>query len=126
VVDLLTGAKEVRWEIVPGGHLGMLTGRAARNTTWRILDEWVEQWSSDAEVKPKPRKQAAKKTAATQSRRAPAVKKAASEKATSAKSTAKKTAKKSAAAKKRAPKADAIGVNPTRRYGSKGSRSLSS
>jgi polyhydroxyalkanoate synthase len=98
VVDLLTGAKEVRWEIVPGGHLGMLTGRAARNTTWRIIDEFVTKWSSDAAKKPKPRKAAAKKAAPT-SRRAPAT--------------------------KRAPKSDAIGVNPTRRYGSQGSRSLS-
>ena len=30
VVPLLTGSQEVRFEIVPGGHLGMLTGRAAR------------------------------------------------------------------------------------------------
>ena len=41
VVPLLTGAAEVRFEIVPGGHLGMLTGRAARDTTWRVLDEWI-------------------------------------------------------------------------------------
>jgi polyhydroxyalkanoate synthase len=45
VVDLLTGAPEVRFEIVPGGHLGMLTGRAARTTTWRILDEWLDRHS---------------------------------------------------------------------------------
>jgi len=45
VVPLLTGAPEVRFEIVPGGHLGMLTGRAARDTTWVVLDEWVAQWS---------------------------------------------------------------------------------
>src|SRR4051812_9779079 len=35
VVPLLTGAPDVRFEIVPGGHLGMLNGRAARGTTWR-------------------------------------------------------------------------------------------
>jgi polyhydroxyalkanoate synthase subunit PhaC len=45
VLPLLPGAREARFEIVPGGHLGMLTGRAARETTWRVLDEWVEQWS---------------------------------------------------------------------------------
>jgi polyhydroxyalkanoate synthase subunit PhaC len=117
VVDLLTGAKDVRWEIVPGGHLGMLTGRAARNTTWRILDEWVEQWSSDAATRSGPRKATAKKAAVPQSRRAPSAKKTAS---------AKKSAAKKSVAAKKAPKADAIGVNPTRRYGSKGSRSLSS
>src|SRR4051812_6613832 len=34
VADLATGAPEMRFEVVPGGHLGMLTGRAARSTTW--------------------------------------------------------------------------------------------
>jgi polyhydroxyalkanoate synthase len=47
VVPLLTGSPEVRFEIVPGGHLGMLTGRAARGTTWRAMDEWISQWSTD-------------------------------------------------------------------------------
>jgi polyhydroxyalkanoate synthase len=47
LVGLLSGAKDVRFEIVPGGHLGMLTGRAARGTTWQVLDEWVAQWSED-------------------------------------------------------------------------------
>jgi polyhydroxyalkanoate synthase len=46
VVPLLSGSAEVRFEIVPGGHLGMLTGRAARTTTWTVLDEWVSQWSA--------------------------------------------------------------------------------
>ena len=46
-VPLLTGAEEVRFEVVPGGHLGMLTGRAARGTTWQVLDEWFTQWASD-------------------------------------------------------------------------------
>ena len=48
VVPLLSRAPEVRFEIVPGGHLGMLTGRAARGTTWRVLDEWIAQWSAVA------------------------------------------------------------------------------
>ncbi len=47
VVPLLSGSREVRFEIVPGGHLGMLTGRAARGTTWSVMDEWITQWSSD-------------------------------------------------------------------------------
>jgi polyhydroxyalkanoate synthase len=51
VVPLLTGSPEVRFEVVPGGHLGMLTGRAARSTTWQVLDEWVTQWSG-AEAPP--------------------------------------------------------------------------
>ncbi|GAA5135253.1 alpha/beta hydrolase [Alloalcanivorax gelatiniphagus] len=45
VVPLLPGSREVRFEIVPGGHLGMLTGRAAREATWTVIDEWVTQWS---------------------------------------------------------------------------------
>ncbi|GGF53230.1 alpha/beta hydrolase [Marmoricola endophyticus] len=39
---LLSGSPEVRLEIVPGGHLGLLTGRAARSTTWPALDEWFD------------------------------------------------------------------------------------
>jgi polyhydroxyalkanoate synthase len=45
VVPLLTGSPQVRFEVVPGGHLGMLTGRAARGTTWTAIDEWVDEWS---------------------------------------------------------------------------------
>ena len=41
IVDLVPGIDDLRFEIVPGGHLGMLTGRAARSTTWRIMDEWI-------------------------------------------------------------------------------------
>ena len=48
VVPLLVGSSEVRFEIVPGGHLGMLTGRAARHTTWPVMDEWISQWSTGA------------------------------------------------------------------------------
>lgn len=48
VVPLLSGSPEVRFEVVPGGHLGMLTGRAARNTTWTILEEWLSRWASEA------------------------------------------------------------------------------
>ena len=46
-VPLLTGSRDVRFEIVPGGHLGMLTGRKARSTSWVVLDEWIDQWSED-------------------------------------------------------------------------------
>ncbi len=52
LVPLLTGSEDVRFEIVPGGHLGMLTGRAARTTTWAVLDEWISQWSSPVEDDP--------------------------------------------------------------------------
>ena len=46
LVGLLENSEEVRFEIVPGGHLGMLTGRGARRTTWMVMDEWIEQWST--------------------------------------------------------------------------------
>ena len=41
IENLVPNAPEMRFEIVPGGHLGMLTGRAARRTTWRIMDEFL-------------------------------------------------------------------------------------
>jgi polyhydroxyalkanoate synthase subunit PhaC len=41
VVPLLTGAPEVRFETAPGGHLGVLTGRRARTTTWPVLDSFL-------------------------------------------------------------------------------------
>ncbi|GAA1165072.1 alpha/beta hydrolase [Nocardioides aquiterrae] len=141
VVPLLTGSREVRFEIVPGGHLGMLTGRAARGTTWQVLDEWIEQWSG-ADATPAapatraPRKKAAAKKSAvkkTASKKTAAKKTAAKTPATTpAKTAAKKAPAKKSAAKKTAAKAakrpaaskDAIGANPTRRYGSGGSRAL--
>jgi polyhydroxyalkanoate synthase len=38
--DLVDG---VRLETAPGGHLGVLTGRAARATAWAMLDEWLDR-----------------------------------------------------------------------------------
>jgi polyhydroxyalkanoate synthase len=43
VEPLLTGAPSVRVELAPGGHLGVLTGRGARQSTWRILDEFLAE-----------------------------------------------------------------------------------
>jgi polyhydroxyalkanoate synthase len=114
LVPLLSGAKEVRFEVVPGGHLGMLTGRRARGTTWQIMDEWITKWSSAAEDTPTP---AARKKAGTPAKKAAA-----------RKTGAKKTGAKKTGAKKPAKKTssrEAIGTNPSRRYGSAGSRSLS-
>lgn len=54
VVPLLSGSPEVRFEVVPGGHLGMLTGRAARRTTWLAMDEWITAWSTEAGSEPEP------------------------------------------------------------------------
>ena len=119
LVPLLRKAREVRFEIVPGGHLGMLTGRAARNTTWVTMDEWIEQYSTP-EDKPAKRRTARKKPT---------------------KKVAAKTPVKKAARPKPAPKADpkpgsaktpgtvspdrsAIGSNPERRFDSASSRNL--
>ena len=41
VGELLPNASEVRLETAPGGHLGVLTGRSARTTTWDYLDEFL-------------------------------------------------------------------------------------
>lgn len=40
VADLLPNA-DVRLATAPGGHLGVLTGRAARRTTWPLLDDFL-------------------------------------------------------------------------------------
>jgi poly[(R)-3-hydroxyalkanoate] polymerase subunit PhaC len=138
-VPLLRGSREVRFEIVPGGHLGMLTGRKARTSTWPLLDSWIEEWSEDVQEDAPARRTTApaKRTAR---KRAPATK-ATAEKAGAAKA-AKKSARKAPSKKPPAKKApakkapakkapappvvdeQAIGVNPQRRYGSAGSRAL--
>jgi len=41
VGSLLPAAPDVRIETAPGGHLGVLTGRAARHTTWPLLDGFL-------------------------------------------------------------------------------------
>ena len=38
----LVPARSVRLETAPGGHLGVLTGRAARATTWKLLDGFLD------------------------------------------------------------------------------------
>ncbi|MET0999274.1 MAG: alpha/beta hydrolase, partial [Marmoricola sp.] len=99
LVTLLEKSSEVRFEIVPGGHLGMLTGRAARETTWVTMDEWVEQHSTP-DARSRTRKKAAKKA-----RKKPAPRAA-------------KTASPVA------PDRSAIGSNPERRFASASSRNL--
>lgn len=54
LTDLLCGSAEVRFHVVPGGHLGMLTGRAARTTSWPMLDSWIEQHASSRRTAEKP------------------------------------------------------------------------
>ncbi len=41
VATLLTNSPEVRLERAPGGHLGVLTGRGARDTTWKYIDRFL-------------------------------------------------------------------------------------
>lgn len=134
VVPLLTSAREVRFEIVPGGHLGMLTGRAARTGTWRVLDEWVREWTGGAAAggastggtkaaKKTATKGSTKKSAAKRSAtKKTAAKKTATKKTTAKKTTAKPAAKKSAskttaarksAAKKTARKTTAASTKKT-------------
>ena len=104
VVPLLTGSSEVRFEIVPGGHLGMLTGRAARGSTWQVMDEWVDQWSTPA---PSAAGKAPTKTGQEVRRRR-------------RRQEPQKRRRRRSASRGR----EAIGANPNRRYGSAGSRSL--
>lgn len=43
VGELLPNAPEVRLERAPGGHLGVLTGRAAKRTTWVLLESFLRE-----------------------------------------------------------------------------------
>jgi polyhydroxyalkanoate synthase len=43
VADLLPHAPDVRLETAPGGHLGVLTGRSARKTTWAFVDDFLDE-----------------------------------------------------------------------------------
>ncbi|MGI8677248.1 MAG: alpha/beta hydrolase [Jatrophihabitans sp.] len=40
-VEVLTGARSMRFELSPGSHLGVLTGPDARDTTWAYIDEFL-------------------------------------------------------------------------------------
>ncbi|MFB4303349.1 alpha/beta fold hydrolase [Actinomadura sp. NTSP31] len=43
LIRLLPAAPKVRFEVVSGGHLDVLTGRSARATTWAHLDRWLDE-----------------------------------------------------------------------------------
>jgi polyhydroxyalkanoate synthase len=96
MLELVPNAASVRFEVVPGGHLGMLTGRRARTTTWPVLDRFLDEHA------------VGRKGGRSRTRKgstAPARKKAAERSgATSG--------------------PEAIGANPARRYASASSRSL--
>ena len=40
---LLVNAPRRRYRVCPGGHLGVLTGRGARRSTWVYLDQFIEE-----------------------------------------------------------------------------------
>ncbi len=133
LVKLLPNAPEVRFEIVPGGHLGMLTGRAARGTTWVTMDEWIAQYSTPDDREPpvtkaKPaRKRVATKKALATKRAAPSKKASAAKKPSAAKKVAarpKPASKAAAPVAEVAPDRSAIGSNPERRFVSGSSRNL--
>ena len=42
VGDLLPNSPDVRLEVAPGGHLGVLTGRSAPATTWAMIDDFLD------------------------------------------------------------------------------------
>jgi polyhydroxyalkanoate synthase len=103
----------------------MLTGRAARATTWVTMDEWIEEYSTPDDRPSSPR--AGKRTAPKAARKKAAKK--------AAKKTAKKAASSGAARRKPAPRVpkpavevapdrSAIGSNPDRRFASAPSRNL--
>jgi polyhydroxyalkanoate synthase subunit PhaC len=50
VAQLLVNAPEVQCKTGPGGHLGVLTGRAAQRTTWRWIDEFFARNEDHAEA----------------------------------------------------------------------------
>jgi polyhydroxyalkanoate synthase len=56
VAGLLSGVGELRLETGSGGHLGVLTGRSARDTTWRYLDEFLAEHDPGAQVPARPGK----------------------------------------------------------------------
>ena len=52
IAELLPNAPEVRLETAPGGHLGVLTGRSAKQTTWKHLDDFLHAWSDASLQRP--------------------------------------------------------------------------
>jgi polyhydroxyalkanoate synthase len=44
--ELLTASEDVSFEVCPGGHLGVLTGRRARDTTWPTVDGFIDRVAS--------------------------------------------------------------------------------
>jgi polyhydroxyalkanoate synthase len=131
LLPLLKNAHEVRFEIVPGGHLGMLTGRAARNTTWVVMDDWIAQYSTPddrTQTRSVSRPKAVKGLKAP-AKKTPARKTAAGKAGTTRKSAHPTTSDGTAVPAPRspadvAPDRSAIGSNRDRRFSSTSSRDL--
>ncbi|MFC4602674.1 alpha/beta fold hydrolase [Rhodococcus kronopolitis] len=47
LTDLLGGSPTIRFGAFPGGHLGVLTGRAARDTMWPALAEFLAEHDAE-------------------------------------------------------------------------------
>jgi polyhydroxyalkanoate synthase len=135
LLPLLPNAREVRFEIVPGGHLGMLTGRAARRTTWVVMDEWIAAYSTPDDREkaaaraprlPAPAKKAARKTAKKTTKKT--AEKTTRKTATATRKSATRKAQggrvPKAAPVETSPERGAIGSNPERRFTSEASRGL--
>ena len=101
-VPMLSGSPDARFEIVPGGHLGMLTGRKARTGTWPVIDSWVDAWTEHQDEPPAPARSATSRRTTMKA--------------------ARKTAGRTPTDK--SDETPTLGANPTRRYGSAGSRAL--
>jgi polyhydroxyalkanoate synthase subunit PhaC len=54
LVPLLHGSPDVRFHVAPGGHLGVLTGRHAREVTWRQLDVFLRAYDERREEEAAP------------------------------------------------------------------------
>jgi polyhydroxyalkanoate synthase len=48
LVEVLDGAPDVRYAEFPGGHLGVLTGRRARTTTWPEISNFLDEQAKTA------------------------------------------------------------------------------
>ena len=48
LVEVLDGAPDVRYAEFPGGHLGVLTGRRARTTTWPEISTFLDETAKAA------------------------------------------------------------------------------
>ena len=59
VAELLPNAEEVRLRDAPGGHLGVLTGRSARKTTWPEIDNFLAA-NDPVELEPKRKRRSAR------------------------------------------------------------------